>query len=82
MADRSFLSWPFFEPRHREVASDLQTWCADNLADTCAEDVDRECRKLVHVLGAAGFLKLCVADGDRRPDVRSLAIAREQAACH
>jgi acyl-CoA dehydrogenase len=77
MADRSFLSWPFFEPRHREVASDLQTWCADNLADTCAEDVDRECRKLVHVLGAAGFLKLCVADGDRRPDVRSLAIARE-----
>ena len=28
-------------------------------------------------LGAAGFLKLCVADGKTRPDVRSLAIARE-----
>jgi RNA polymerase sigma-70 factor (ECF subfamily) len=23
MADRSFLGWPFFEPRHREVAEDL-----------------------------------------------------------
>jgi len=82
MADRSFLSWPFFEPRHREVASDLQTWCADNLADSCAEDVDSECRMLVRQLGAAGSLKLCVADGDRRPDVRSLAIARETLAYH
>ena len=29
-----------------------------------------------------GFLKLCVADGDRAPDVRSLAIARETLARH
>ena len=28
-------------------------------------------------LGKAGFLKLCVGDADRRPDVRSLAICRE-----
>ena len=33
-------------------------------------------------LGAAGFLKLCVADGKHRPDVRSLAIARETLARH
>ena len=32
---------------------------------------------LVRELGAGGFLKLSVAKGDRRPDVRSLAIARE-----
>src|SRR4051794_29444306 len=31
---------------------------------------------------AAGFLKLCVADGKRKPDVRSLAIARETLAYH
>ena len=37
---------------------------------------------LVRELGAAGFLKLCVADGDSRPDVRSLAIARETLAYH
>ena len=33
-------------------------------------------------LGSAGFLKLCVADADNRPDVRSLAIARETLAYH
>jgi acyl-CoA dehydrogenase len=37
---------------------------------------------LVRELGAAGFLKLCVANGSRRPDVRSLALARETLAYH
>jgi acyl-CoA dehydrogenase len=77
MPDRSFLAWPFFDPRHRELADELQRWCADNLSGRFAEDVDSECRMLVRELGAAGFLKLSVARGDRRPDVRSLAIARE-----
>jgi acyl-CoA dehydrogenase len=82
MSDRSFLSWPFFEARHRELADDLQRWCEDNLADRYTDDLDSECRSLVRELGAAGFLKLSVAKGDRRPDVRSLAIARETLAYH
>ena len=82
MSDTSFLAWPFFEPRHRELADALRSWCADNLAGRFADDLDSECRKLVRELGAAGFLKLCVASGDRRPDVRSLAIARETLAYH
>src|SRR3954452_18737580 len=82
MSDRSFLSWPFFEARHRELADKLDQWCADNLTGRYAEDLDSECRALVRELGAAGFLKLCVADGDGRPDVRSLAIARETLAYH
>jgi len=82
VSDRSFLAWPFFEPRHRELADELQQWCADNLTGRFADDLDSECRMLVRELGAAGFLKLCVADGDRRPDVRSLAIARETLAYH
>jgi acyl-CoA dehydrogenase len=82
MSDRSFLSWPFFGARHRELADDLQRWCEDNLADRYADDLDSECRSLVRELGAAGFLKLSVARGDRRPDVRSLAIARETLAYH
>src|SRR3982751_2092966 len=45
-------------------------------------DLDRTCRNLVDELGAAGFLKLCVADGTNRPDVRSVAIARETLAYH
>lgn len=77
MADRSFLAWPFFAPKHRELAENLERWCADNCADRYSEDLDSECRMLVRELGAAGFLKLSVADGDSRPDVRSLAIARE-----
>jgi acyl-CoA dehydrogenase len=82
MADRSFLSWPFFEARHRELANDLRDWCADNLTGRYADDLDDECRTLVRELGAAGFLKLCVADGKNRPDVRSLALARETLAYH
>ena len=80
MADRIFLSWPFFEPRHRELADDLQQWC--NAMPAESDDVDASCRTLVRELGSAGFLKLCVANGDTRPDVRSLSIARETLAYH
>jgi acyl-CoA dehydrogenase len=81
MADRSFLSWPFFEARHRELADKLEQWCAENLSGH-GDDLDAECRALVSALGGAGLLKLAVADGNRRPDVRSLAIARETLAYH
>src|SRR3954447_16579781 len=82
MPDRTHLSWPFFEPRHRELADELGKWGAAILAGRFAEDFDSECRMLVRELGAAGFLKLTVADGGTRPDVRSLAIARETLAYH
>jgi acyl-CoA dehydrogenase len=82
MPDRSHLAWPFFTAWHRELADMLDDWCADNLASRFADDPESECRMLVRQLGAAGFLKLCVADGDRRPDVRSLALARETLAWH
>jgi acyl-CoA dehydrogenase len=75
MADRSFLAWPFFEARHRELAQKLELWCGRLQGE--GTPVEDYCRKLVAGLGGAGFLKLCVADGERRPDVRSLAIARE-----
>jgi acyl-CoA dehydrogenase len=82
MPDRGFLSWPFFEPKHRELADEVMNWCTANCANRFSDDLDSECRMLVRELGAAGFLKLCVADGDTRPDVRSLAIARETLAYH
>jgi acyl-CoA dehydrogenase len=46
------------------------------------DDLDAQCRRLVADLGSAGILKLCVTVGDTRPDVRSLAIARETLAYH
>ena len=82
MPERTHLAWPFFDPKHRELADQLDTWCAVNCADRYVDDLDSECRTLVRELGAAGFLKLCVANGDQRPDVRSLAIARESLAYH
>jgi acyl-CoA dehydrogenase len=81
MPDRTFLSWPFFEARHRELADKLDQWCAKHLS-AHGDDLEAECKKLVRALGAAGFLKLSVADAQRRPDVRSLAIARETLAYH
>jgi acyl-CoA dehydrogenase len=81
MADRSYLSWPFFEARHRDLADKLQSWCAANLHGH-GDDLDTACQELVRELGSASFLKLCVADGDARPDVRSLAICRETLAYH
>lgn len=81
MPDRSFLSLPFFERRHRDLADEIQAWCETKLPKR-TRNLDQDCRALVRVLGEAGFLKLCVADGDRRPDVRSLAIARETLAWH
>ncbi|MFL6722851.1 MAG: acyl-CoA dehydrogenase family protein [Sphingomicrobium sp.] len=71
-----WLDWPFFEPRHRELGERLEAWCAANLGGEHPHDVDAACRSLVGELGEAGFLKLCVADGDLAPDVRSLAVAR------
>ena len=61
----------------------LEQWCERQSRPTHhGDDVDAECRTLVRELGAAGFLNLCVADGDAPPDVRSLAIARETLARH
>jgi acyl-CoA dehydrogenase len=77
MADKTFLSWPFFEERHRELAAALEDWCREVIHDAEPSDADYACKATVAELGRAGFLKLCVGEGDRRPDVRSLALCRE-----
>ena len=71
-----WLDWPFFEDRHRELARDLAAWCDATIHDAEASDPDYACRALVAELGKAGFLDLCVADDEKLPDVRSLAVAR------
>ena len=80
--DKTYLSWPFFEERHRELAARLEAWCDATIHDAPASDPDHACKALVAELGRAGFLKLCVGDGERRPDVRSLAICRDVLARH
>jgi acyl-CoA dehydrogenase len=86
MADRSFLDWPFFEDRHRELAAGLDEWCAANLSSHDDEsDLDAACRELVTALGQGGWLRHAVpaADGeDADFDVRSLSLIRETLARH
>ena len=77
-----WLDWPFFEPRHRQLAKRLDEWCRPELGRQDHADVDAECVDLARRLGADGFLSLCVSLNDSKPDVRSLAIARSTLAYH
>lgn len=84
MPDTSFLSWPFFEPHHRAYAEKLEAWAGANLKSVDHHDVDAACRKLVAVLGDAGFLQH-TAPGEsaaEKIDVRTLALTRETLARH
>jgi acyl-CoA dehydrogenase len=89
MADRSFLAWPFFEPRHRDFAAGLDDWARQVVSphvDEDERDVDGTCRMLVRLLGEAGWLRVCVPApyGGRadRLDVRTLCLARDILARH
>ena len=57
MADRSFLTWPFFEDRHRVLADRLDSWAQANLSQLNHTDTDATCRKLVRMMGDAGWLE-------------------------
>ena len=77
MADRSFLEWPFFEERHRELAEALDIWAGAHLPVDHA-DVDGACRSLVAMLGQGGWLMHTGGD----LDVRTLCLIRETLARH
>ena len=96
-SSHSFLDWPFFDERHRELARRVSEWAATRLAGPAtAEDrgsVDDACRQLVRDLGRAGWTRYCAPEGagtaggtagtDSAPfDVRALALIRETLARH
>ncbi|MEQ8335606.1 acyl-CoA dehydrogenase family protein [Nisaea sp.] len=81
MADTSFLSWPFFEDRHRELAGMLENWCGTSLPVDHG-DVDAACRALVRALGEGGLLVHSGVDDGATLDVRSLCLIRETLARH
>ncbi|MBV7484371.1 acyl-CoA dehydrogenase family protein [Bordetella sp. BOR01] len=90
MADTTWLDWPFFDDRHRDLAGELEAWCVDGLADIDHRDTDAACRRLVASLGRAGWLRYCVpagpdgAWGGALPqiDSRMVCILRETLARH
>lgn len=79
--DRSFLDWPFFESRHRDLAARLEDWCASHLP-VAHDDVDAACKALVAQLGAGGWLRHTGAAEGERLDVRTLCLIRETLARH
>lgn len=77
MADRSFLTWPFFEDRHRDLAARLEQWAGAHLGGIDHSDVDAACRDLVAALGNGGWLRHSGAEAGEALDVRSLCLIRE-----
>ena len=81
------FDWPFFEDKHRTLARELDAWAAAHVADAHGSDVDAQCRELVALLGAGGWLAHAVggtAHGGAADtlDTRSLCIIRETLARH
>ncbi|MGF6373331.1 acyl-CoA dehydrogenase [Paraburkholderia sp. RAU6.4a] len=76
------LAWPFFEPRHRELAAAIDAWCRAHLTHDEHGDTDATCRLLVRELGHAGWLKYGVGGvaygghGDTI-DTRAVCLLRE-----
>lgn len=83
MSDYSFLDWPFFEQRHRDLARDIDAWAGEHVHTILEQgtDLDQNCRDLVAALGSAGFCKHAVVAPhggiNEALDVRSLCIIRE-----
>ncbi|MCP4317012.1 MAG: acyl-CoA dehydrogenase [Hyphomicrobiales bacterium] len=85
MADRSFLTWPFFEDRHRDYYGQFDAWVGANLTDIDHGDIDASCRHIATLLGEAGWLESSAIDpqnADSTIDVRTLCMTREILARH
>jgi len=81
MADKSYLSWPFFAARHRQLAEAVEAWSHAELQHVDHTDADATCRTLVAKLGDSGFLNYSSHD-DGLLDVRALCLIRETLARH
>ena len=87
MADTSYLQWPFFEPRHAQLAKELDAWAAEHVAHIHSDDTDADCRQLVKALGQGGWLGHAVAGQENggsgaQIDTRAICLIRETLARH
>jgi acyl-CoA dehydrogenase len=87
MADIAYLDWPFFEPRHRDLARGLEAWAREHVPQAHDHDVDAACRALVRSLGQGGWLRHAVAGTAHGGvaeaiDTRAICLIRETLAHH
>ncbi len=87
MADTTYLDWPFFEPRHAELARSLDQWASKHVHQDHGSDLDAECRALVRALGQDGWLRHAVAGtahggASEAIDTRAVCLIRETLARH
>lgn len=82
MTDKTYLTWPFFEDKHRTLQHECDAWAKQHIQETDASDVDAHCKELVAKLGAAGWLQHAIAGKAYQAkeeviDTRALCILRE-----
>jgi alkylation response protein AidB-like acyl-CoA dehydrogenase len=87
MADKAYLAWPFFDTRHTDLEAALDAWAAEHVRDMRVRevhgaDVDADCRRLVRVLGAGGWLRHAIAPDGAAIDTRAICLIRETLARH
>ena len=87
MSDTYYLDWPFFEPRHSDLARQLDTWAAEHISASHGDDVDAECKALVRSLGQAGWLQhaiggMAYGGASDTMDTRTICLIRETLARH
>jgi acyl-CoA dehydrogenase len=83
----SHLQWPFFDPHHRALAQQLDTWACEHVAHIHSDDNDADCKQLVRLLGEAGWLRYAVAGAayggaSDAIDTRAVCLLRETLARH
>lgn len=86
MEQQSYLDWPFFEDKHRQLAEALAGWLEQGIGEPDHEDLDAKCKELVARLARGGWLDYSTPDpeagGNRSYDVRALCLIREHLAYH
>jgi len=82
--DFTWLDWPFFDDSHRALARELDAWATERIPHDHGPDVDAECRALVKLLGAGGWLRHAVGTPTDRNaiDTRAICLIRETLARH
>ena len=81
------LEWPFFDMHHRALVDQLDTWAGENVAQIHSDDTDGDCKRLVRLMGEAGWLRYAVAGMayggvTDTIDTRAVCLIRETLATH